>query len=305
MEDKPVEYRKPLRWGELDPHRRENTRVGMWAWLWQRISALAIIVLLALHVTLTYKLVIQFLLLLVVTFHAALGLRVILLDFNLVGGEIPAGVDLGPDGPGTGGRVDHLVLHLLERSAPETSESSGMTPWRRLLSLPSRDSSQSVATTRAISTASCWHIPDETTTTILDVLLRMQREQDPTLAFRFACRVNMCGSCGMVINGKEALACKTNVSHIPPGKEITLRPLNHFPVIKDLVVDMEPFFKKYEEILPFYEPKEEYSSRLRSGPIHRSDRKSRVRHRVHCLRLLRLELHHVPTTTKAMPARQR
>jgi len=84
MEDKPIEYRRPLRWGELDPHRRENTRAGMWAWLWQRISALAIIVLLALHVTLTYKLVIQFLLLLVVTFHAALGLRVILVDFNLV-----------------------------------------------------------------------------------------------------------------------------------------------------------------------------------------------------------------------------
>ena len=80
----PVEYRKPLRWGELDPHRRENTRIGMWAWLWQRISALAIVVLLVLHVTLTYKPVVQFLLLLMVTFHAALGLRVILLDFNVV-----------------------------------------------------------------------------------------------------------------------------------------------------------------------------------------------------------------------------
>lgn len=56
----------------------------MWAWLWQRISALAIVVLLALHVTLTYKPLIQLLLLLAVTFHAALGLRVILLDFNLV-----------------------------------------------------------------------------------------------------------------------------------------------------------------------------------------------------------------------------
>ncbi|MEK7407226.1 MAG: succinate dehydrogenase [Acidobacteriota bacterium] len=73
-----------MHWGELDPHRRENTRIGMWAWLWQRISALAIVVLLALHVTLTYKPVIQLLLLLAVTFHAALGLRVILLDFNLV-----------------------------------------------------------------------------------------------------------------------------------------------------------------------------------------------------------------------------
>jgi succinate dehydrogenase / fumarate reductase iron-sulfur subunit len=109
-------------------------------------------------------------------------------------------------------------------------------------------------------------IPEETTTTILDVLLRLQEEQDPTLAFRFACRVNMCGSCGMVINGKEALACKTNVSEIPPGKEITIRPLNHFPVIKDLVVDMEPFFKKYEEILPFYEPKEEYAEPAQIRP---------------------------------------
>ncbi len=84
-QDNPIEYRKPLVWGEYDPHRREGTQVGMWAWLWQRLSALAIIVLLALHLALTYKPVIQFLLLLVVTFHAALGLRVILLDFNLVG----------------------------------------------------------------------------------------------------------------------------------------------------------------------------------------------------------------------------
>jgi len=102
------------------------------------------------------------------------------------------------------------------------------------------------------------NIQDETTTTILDVLLRIQREQDPTLSFRYACRVNMCGSCGMVINGREGLACKTNVSHIPQGKDIAIRPLNHFPIIKDLVVDMEPFFKKYEEALPFYEPREEF-----------------------------------------------
>jgi len=83
-EQSPLEYRKPLRWGEMDPHRRENTRAGMWAWLWQRISALATVVLVALHITLTYKLLIQFLLLLMLSFHAALGLRVILLDFNLV-----------------------------------------------------------------------------------------------------------------------------------------------------------------------------------------------------------------------------
>lgn len=97
-------------------------------------------------------------------------------------------------------------------------------------------------------------IQDETNTTILDVLIRLQKEQDPSLAFRYACRVNMCGSCAMVINGREGLACKTNVSDFAKNKTITIRPLNHFPVIKDLVVDMDPFFKHYEECLPFFEP---------------------------------------------------
>jgi succinate dehydrogenase / fumarate reductase cytochrome b subunit len=77
-------YRKPLQWGELDPYRKQNAGIGMWAWVWQRISALAIVVLLVLHLALTYRMFIQFLLLLAVTFHAALGLRVILLDFKLV-----------------------------------------------------------------------------------------------------------------------------------------------------------------------------------------------------------------------------
>jgi len=70
--------------GEQDPNRWKNTPVGMWAWIWQRASALAIIFFLALHLTLTYTPIIQFLLLLAVTFHAVLGLRVILLDFNIV-----------------------------------------------------------------------------------------------------------------------------------------------------------------------------------------------------------------------------
>jgi succinate dehydrogenase / fumarate reductase, iron-sulfur subunit len=100
-------------------------------------------------------------------------------------------------------------------------------------------------------------VEDPASTTILDVLLRIQREQDPSLAFRYACRVNMCGSCGTVINGKEGLACKTNVSDLPREREITIRPLNHFPVIKDLVVDMEPFFRKFEEAMPFFHAGEE------------------------------------------------
>jgi succinate dehydrogenase / fumarate reductase iron-sulfur subunit len=98
-------------------------------------------------------------------------------------------------------------------------------------------------------------IADPNFTTMLDILIRIQREQDPSVAFRYACRVNMCGSCGMVINGREGLACKTNVSDLPLDQDITLRPLNHFPVVKDLVVDMAPFFKKYEDAMPFFTPR--------------------------------------------------
>jgi len=83
-EDIKIQYREPLTKGELDVNRWRNTQIGMWAWIWQRISALAIIVFLGLHLALTYKPLIQFLLLITVTFHAALGLRVILLDFNIV-----------------------------------------------------------------------------------------------------------------------------------------------------------------------------------------------------------------------------
>src|SRR4051812_43132740 len=109
-------------------------------------------------------------------------------------------------------------------------------------------------------------VPNESATTMLDVLLRLQREQDPTIAFRFACRVNMCGSCGMVINGRERLACKTNVSDIPAGDEITLRPMNHFPVIKDLVVDMEPLVAKFRQTLSFFEPKEKLTEPAQIPP---------------------------------------
>ena len=109
-------------------------------------------------------------------------------------------------------------------------------------------------------------VPDESAATMLDVLLRIQREQDATIAFRFACRVAMCGSCGMVINGRERLACKTNVADIPAGEEITLRPMNHFPVIKDLVVDMDPFFTKMRETLSFFEPREATDEPARIPP---------------------------------------
>lgn len=83
MEQHKFEHRTPLQWGDLDPYRRGRTHVGMWAWLMQRISAVFIVVFLTLHLFFTYKPFLQFMLLVAVAFHAALGLRVILLDLDL------------------------------------------------------------------------------------------------------------------------------------------------------------------------------------------------------------------------------
>jgi fumarate reductase iron-sulfur subunit len=77
-------------------------------------------------------------------------------------------------------------------------------------------------------------------TTVLDALVEIQRASDPTLAFRYACRVGMCGSCAMVVNGRERWACRTRLATLGPGP-VTVRPLYHFPLIRDLVVDMTPF----------------------------------------------------------------
>ncbi len=77
-------------------------------------------------------------------------------------------------------------------------------------------------------------------TTVLDALVAIQREQDPTLAFRYACRVGMCGSCAMVVNGRERWACRTRLSSLG-ARTVDLRPLHHFPLLRDLVVDMAPF----------------------------------------------------------------
>ena len=77
-------------------------------------------------------------------------------------------------------------------------------------------------------------------TTVLDALVEIQRRRDPSLAFRYACRVGMCGSCAMVVNGRERWACRTRLAALGDG-DVTVRPLYHFPLLRDLVVDMAPF----------------------------------------------------------------
>lgn len=85
--------------------------------------------------------------------------------------------------------------------------------------------------------------------TVLSALLEIQTKQDGSLAFRYACRAGVCGSCAMHINGKYRLACETQVKEL--GRTVKLRPLGHLEVIKDLMVDLSPFWDKYRTVKPY------------------------------------------------------
>jgi succinate dehydrogenase / fumarate reductase iron-sulfur subunit len=85
---------------------------------------------------------------------------------------------------------------------------------------------------------------------LLDCLNKVRWEQDGSLAYRMSCAHGICGSDGMTINGVSALACQKLVKDYPADKEILIEPLSVFPVVKDLVVDMEPFFATEKSIHP-------------------------------------------------------
>lgn len=85
---------------------------------------------------------------------------------------------------------------------------------------------------------------------VLDALILL-KEKDPTLSFRRSCREGVCGSDGVNINGKNALACITPLSDVMSQNKIVLRPLPGMPVIRDLIIDMTQFYTQYEKIKPF------------------------------------------------------
>jgi len=84
---------------------------------------------------------------------------------------------------------------------------------------------------------------------LLDVILRIKSEMDDSLTIRKSCREGICGSDAININGRNGLACVTPVSAL--GSRAVLRPLPTFPVIRDLVVDMTPFYRQYWSIKPY------------------------------------------------------
>ena len=90
-----------------------------------------------------------------------------------------------------------------------------------------------------------FEVPRQDSQTVLDVVSHIQQNIDPTLTYRFACRVGMCGSCAMMVNGEPRWTCRTHVSKVARNGALSVAPLRNLPVIKDLVTDMDPFFDKW------------------------------------------------------------
>lgn len=108
--------------------------------------------------------------------------------------------------------------------------------------------------------------------TILDVLMDLAADHDPTIAFRRACRSGICGGCGVTINGRPRLACETLVSDVLDGREIAIGPLPHFRVLKDLVVDFDRFFDSLRSVVPWLVLKPEYRGRMSQTDVRQLEK---------------------------------
>jgi len=90
-----------------------------------------------------------------------------------------------------------------------------------------------------------YEVPRQPSQTVLDVVTHVQRHLEPALAYRYACRVGMCGSCAMSVNGVARWTCRTHVAKVADGDRLEIAPLANLPVVKDLVTDMREFFDKW------------------------------------------------------------
>jgi fumarate reductase iron-sulfur subunit len=99
-----------------------------------------------------------------------------------------------------------------------------------------------------------YNVPQRESQTVLDVVTFVQRHIDPTLSYRFACRVGVCGSCAMTVNGKPRWTCRTHVAKVSGGGRLEIAPLENLPVIKDLATDMRPFFEKWQNAKGVFAP---------------------------------------------------
>ncbi len=107
---------------------------------------------------------------------------------------------------------------------------------------------------------------------VLEGLLKIQDEQDPSLAFRYACRGAVCGSCAMSVNGKLDLACRVQLNRLDTTR-VVVEPLPNLEVLRDLVVDMDPFWERYQRVQPWLhaELSDEKESRMSESQRQKID----------------------------------
>jgi fumarate reductase iron-sulfur subunit len=127
-----------------------------------------------------------------------------------------------------------------------------------------------------------FQVPRNDSQTVLDVVTHIQREMDPTLAYRFACRVGVCGSCAMTVNGRPRWTCRTHVSKVIEHDSLEIGPLANLPVIKDLATDMTRFFERWQQAKGVFEP-----TATRADPIAaitpKDDKRKKVDAGIECI----------------------
>lgn len=121
------------------------------------------------------------------------------------------------------------------------------TPTQKVVQLRVRRCNPTTGTRAELKT---YEVPYEPGMTVLGALLYAKEKIDHSIAIRFSCRMASCGSCGMKINGVPKLACYTQVRDYGDG-QVTVEPLDHYPLVRDLVTDFEGFFHKHKNISPY------------------------------------------------------
>ena len=125
-------------------------------------------------------------------------------------------------------------------------------------------------------------VPHHRSQTVLDLVSWIQQYADPTLSYRYACRVGMCGSCAMSVNGVPRWTCRTHVDRVARNGAVEVAPLRNLPVVKDLVTDMDPFFDKWVEAGGVH-----HASATRDDPIPAvdpaSERRARADAGIECI----------------------
>jgi fumarate reductase iron-sulfur subunit len=119
---------------------------------------------------------------------------------------------------------------------------------------------------------STYRVPRQESQTVLDVVTFIQRRLDPSLSYRFSCRVGMCGSCAMTVNGVARWTCRTHVAKVATEGKLEIAPLSNLPIIKDLATDMSEFFDKWARARGHFQ-----GTRTRHDEFARVDPASRER----------------------------